>query len=152
MNLTEKPDIVTRPDMHYVYIEKMGQFSETAPGAWESLFKLVPEISKNNTITGYLSLYKIKPDMIYRAGVSIAAPALQLPDGLAYTISRGGTYYRFILTGPYSDLPEASGRVFELVAARNIKMRDDFCIENYTSDPETTPEDKYVTEILIPTK
>jgi effector-binding domain-containing protein len=152
MNLTEKPDIVTRPDMHYVFIEKMGQFSETAPGAWESIFKLVPEISKNNTITGYLSLYKIKPDMIYRAGVSIAAPALQLPDGLAYAISKGGTYYRFILTGPYSDLPEASGRVFELVAARNIKMRDDFCIESYTSDPETTPEDKYVTEILIPAK
>ncbi len=152
MNLTEKPDFVTWPEIQYVYIEKIGQFSDTAPGAWESLFKLVPEISKNNTITGYLTLYKIKPAMIYRAGVSVAAPPAKLPEGIEYTIFKGGTYCRFVLTGPYSDLPEASGRVFDLVAARNIKMRDDFFIENYTSDPKTTPEDKYVTEIFIPLK
>ena len=57
---------------------------------------------------------------------------------------------KFVLTGSYSNLPQASGRVFEIVAEKKIQLRDDFCIENYTNDPRTTPEDKLVTEILLP--
>jgi effector-binding domain-containing protein len=41
--------------------------------------------------------------------------------------------------------------VFEIVAEKKIQMRDDYCIENYTNDPRTTPEEQLVTEILIPT-
>jgi effector-binding domain-containing protein len=55
------------------------------------------------------------------------------------------------LTGSYAQLPEASGRVFEIVAEKKIQMRDAYCIENYANDPRTTPEDQLVTEILIPT-
>jgi effector-binding domain-containing protein len=29
-------------------------------------------------------------------------------------------------------------------------MRGDFCIENYVNDPRTTPEEKLLTQILIP--
>jgi effector-binding domain-containing protein len=52
-----------------------------------------------------------------------------------------------VLTGPYSDLPAATGRVFEIVAQRGMVLRSDFCIESYVSDPRTTPEEKLVTEI-----
>jgi effector-binding domain-containing protein len=55
------------------------------------------------------------------------------------------------LTGPYSQLPEASGRVFHIVAEKKIPVRDDFCIENYANDPRTTPEPQLMTAILIPT-
>jgi len=55
------------------------------------------------------------------------------------------------LTGPYFNLPEASGRVFQMVVDQKIKMRDDFCIENYANDPRTTPESELITQILIPT-
>jgi effector-binding domain-containing protein len=55
------------------------------------------------------------------------------------------------LTGPYADLPQASGRVFEIVSEKQIQLRDDFCIENYKNDPRTTPEEQLITEILIPT-
>ena len=48
-------------------------------------------------------------------------------------------------------MPEACGRVFEIVAEKKIPMRDDYCVENYTNDPRTTPEEQLVTEILIPT-
>jgi hypothetical protein len=41
--------------------------------------------------------------------------------------------------------------VFEIVAEKKIQMRDDYCIENYVNDPQTTPEDQLVTQILIPT-
>jgi DNA gyrase inhibitor GyrI len=88
---------------------------------------------------------------IYRAGVSLVAPPKTLPKGLEYTKFKGGKYSRFVLTGPYSDLPKACGRVFEIVSEEDIQMREDFCIENYKTDPRTTPEEKAITEILIPT-
>jgi DNA gyrase inhibitor GyrI len=82
--------------------------------------------------------------------VALSALPQQLPDGMAYVKFKGGKYGKFVLTGSYLDLPSACGRVFEIVKEDKIQMRDDFCIENYTTDPSKTPDDKNVTEILIP--
>jgi effector-binding domain-containing protein len=150
MNLSEAPIIVTWPETHYVFLERIGPFQNTAPAAWGSVHKFVPAISEHNKITGYTSLYKVGPK-IYRAGVSLAAAPQQLPKGLAYEKFRGGKYMKFVLTGPYSDLPKASGRVFEIVAEKKIQLRDDYCIENYANDPRTTPENELITEIFVPT-
>jgi effector-binding domain-containing protein len=149
MNLTETPQIVTWPETHYIFVEKIGPFQNTAPAAWGTLHKSVPAISEHNKITGYMSLYKVGPK-VYRAGVSLASPPQQLPEGLDYEKFKGGKYMKFVLTGPYSDLPKASGRVFEIVAEKKIHLRDDWCIENYTTDPRVTPVDKLITEILLP--
>src|ERR1700687_4988687 len=110
MNLTEEPEIVTWPETHYVFIEKIGPFQNTAPQAWQNLHQLVSGISEHNKITGYLSLYKVQPK-IYRAGVSLAAEPVKLPAGLEYSQFAGGKYRRFVLTGSYSNLPQASRRV-----------------------------------------
>jgi effector-binding domain-containing protein len=150
MKLTQEPETVTWPEMHYIFMEKIGPFQNTAPQAWQELHKLVPEISEHNKITGYMSLYKAGPK-IYRAGLSLAAEPKNLPANLKYEKFRGGTYSKFVLTGSYANLPEASGRVFETVAKKKIQMRDDYCIENYANDPRTTPEEQLVTEILSPT-
>jgi len=150
MKLTQEPEIVTWPETHYVFIEKIGPFQNTARQAWQNLHQLVPGISEHNKITRYMSLYKVGPK-IYRAGVSLAAEPKNLPEGLEYTKFKGGKYSRFVLTGPYSDLPEASGRVFQIVSEKKIQLRDDYCIENYANDPRTTPEEQLITEILIPT-
>jgi DNA gyrase inhibitor GyrI len=138
------------PETHYVFLEKIGPFTTTAGQAWQSAHQLVPAISAHNKITGYMSLYKRGPK-IYRAGFSLAAPPQKLPEAFEYVKFSVGKYSRFILTGPYSDLPAASGRVFEIVAAQGIEMRDDFCIEHYVTDPSKTPEDQTITHILIPT-
>jgi DNA gyrase inhibitor GyrI len=150
MNLTEKAEIIQWPVTHYVFIEKVGPFFETAPVAWSNLHQLVPEITKSNKITGYLSLYKVKAK-IYRAGVALSEPPHNLHAGMEYSYFKGGKYSKFVLTGSYKDLPEACRRVFEIVEEEKIQMRDDFCVENYVTDPNKTPEDKNVTEILIPT-
>jgi effector-binding domain-containing protein len=150
MKLTQEPQIVTWPEMLYVFIEKIGPFQNTAPQAWQELHPLIPRVSEHNKITGYMSLYKVGPK-IYRAGVSVAAEPRNLPEGFRYEKFKGGKYSKFVLTGSYANLPQASGRVFEVVAEKKIQMRDDYCIENYTNDPRTTPEDQLVTEILIPT-
>ena len=150
LQLSQQPETVTWPETHYVYIEKIGPFQDTAPQAWQELHPLIPAISEQNKITGYTSLYRVEP-RIYRAGVSVESEPKNLPAGMKYLKFKGGKYSRFVLTGPYSNLPEASGRVFQIVAGQKIKMRDDFCIENYVNDPRTTPESELITQILIPT-
>lgn len=150
MNLTLEPEIVTFPEAHYVYLERVGPFMKTAPQAWQDLHKLEPDISAHNKITGAMALYKMTPNT-YRAGYALAAPPVNLPQDLAYTKLAPGKYSRFVLTGPYSDLPQASGRVWEIVSKTEIPVREGFAIENYANDPKTTPEDQLITEILIPT-
>jgi DNA gyrase inhibitor GyrI len=150
LQLTQKPETVIWPETHYAFIEKIGPFQDTAMQAWNELHKLTPTISEHNQITGYTSLYKVAPK-IYRAGVSLSAEPKILPAGMRYEKFQGGEYSRFVLTGPYSNLPEASRRVFQMVADQKIEMRDDFCIENYANDPRTTPEAQLITQILIPT-
>ncbi len=150
MKLTEEPEIVTWDETHYVFVEKVGPFQTAAPQAWQNLHSFVPATAEHNDITGYMSLYKVGPK-IYRAGVSIAGEPKNLPEGLAYMKFKGGKYSRFVWNGSYSNLPEASGRVFQIVAERKIQLRDDFNIENYVNDPRTTPEEQLITAILVPT-
>ncbi len=149
MKLDETPQEIAWPETHYAFIEKIGPFQETAPQAWQAINQLIPTIAEHHKITGYMSLYKVEAK-IYRAGVALDAAPAELPEGVQYTNFKGGNYVRFVLTGAYSNLPEACGRVFLLVAEKKIPQRDDFCIENYVNDPRTTPEDQLVTEILIP--
>ena len=151
MNLTIETEIVDWPETHFVFIEKTGPFMKTAPAAWTEAHPLAPELSQNNQITGYITLFK-REQQIYRAGFALAAAPVQPPEGLAYELFPGGKYSRFVLTGPFSNLGPAWGRVFQIVAEKGIEMRDDFCIEHYVTDPRVTPEDQLVTHILIPTK
>ena len=149
MNLTSDPEAVHFPSTHYVFVEKTGPFQNTAPGAWQSAHTFVPELSKKNQITGYMSLYKTGPK-IYRAGFALAGPPVDLPAGLAYEEFDGGKYVKFILTGPYSDLPAASGAAWNTVAEKKLALSDDFAIESYLNDPRVTPEDQLITHIMIP--
>lgn len=150
MNLTLEPEVVTWPETHYVFLQRTGPFQETAPLAWQALHRLRPEISKRNSILGALSQYKTGP-RIYRAGYSLSASPVDLPEGLEFAMLAGGKYSRFVLQGSYSQLPEASARVWQIVAEGKIQLRDDFVLEHYRNDPQTTPEDQLITEILFPT-
>ena len=123
---------------------------ETAGKAWQEAHALLPELMKKNQVTGYMSLYKMGPK-VYRAGFALPAPPVDLPEGLTYEVFAGGKYSRFVLTGSYALLGQASGRVWSLVTEKGISLRDDYAIENYLNDPRVTPEDQLVTEILVPT-
>src|SRR5690348_13316616 len=117
MNLTENPEIVSWPEIHYVFVEKVGPFLENAGKAWQTAHQLVPALRKKNQVTKYMSLYQRGPQ-VYRAGFAIASEPEEIPSGLTYEKFAGGKYSQFVLTGPYTDLPAASGRVFEIVAEK----------------------------------
>ncbi len=149
MSLNEIPDAVQWPETHYVFLEKVGPFLQNAPAAWGEVHELVPAVAEHNQITGYMSLYKVGPQ-VYRAGVAVATAPIHLPDGLQYEKFPGGKYTRFILTGSYAQLAQACGRAFELAGQLALPLRDGFNIENYVNDPRVTPEDQLVTELLFP--
>jgi DNA gyrase inhibitor GyrI len=149
MNLTEEPQIVTWPETHYAFLERTGPFVPNAQLAWQDLYRIVPALAAKNQVTGFVSLYKMNPQ-IYRAGVSLAAPPVELPAGMQYERFVGGKYSRFVLTGSYSILPEATGRAWRIAAEKKIPLRDGFSIENYVNDPKTTPQEQLITEILFP--
>ena len=151
MGLNEKHDSLNFPATHYVYIEKVGSFQETAPKAWQEIHQLKESIAKDNQITGAFAMYKVE-SQIYRAGFSLTtAPSGTLPEPAKYTHFEGGPYLRFVLTGSYMQLPKACGRVFEIVTKEGLETTDNFYLEHYVNDPYTTPEDQLQTEILIPT-
>jgi DNA gyrase inhibitor GyrI len=104
----------------------------------------------HNQIVGATAFYKPAKG-IYRAGFMLSAPPVQLPQGLTYEKISGGKYARFTLTGPFDQLPAANTRAFQIVAGKKIALRDDFNIEQYLTDPSTTPADQNVTAILLPT-
>ncbi|HEY9682074.1 MAG TPA: GyrI-like domain-containing protein [Oculatellaceae cyanobacterium] len=149
MSLNENYDTITFPATHYVYIEKVGPFMENAPKAWQEVLKVVPELAKLGAMKQGMSLYKVGPQ-IYRAGFCFDAKPDNIPSGLEYMHFDGGRYARFVLTGSYSQMPEACGRVFEIVATKKLKTEERFNIEHYVNDPKSTPEDKLITEILVP--
>jgi predicted transcriptional regulator YdeE len=150
MKLTESGDIVHWPQTHYVFVEKTGPIPEIAPQAWQAALSLASQLAEKNQIAWNMSLYRMNPS-VYRAGFVVPEKPVEVPAGLEYELFEGGKYSRFVLTGPYSDLPAATGQVFDIFAQRGMTLRGDFCIESYVSDPRTTPEDKLITEILIPT-
>jgi len=150
MNLNEHPELITRPEMHYVFVERVGSFMQNAGAAWQEAHKLAPALRENNQITGYMALYKMGPK-IYRAGFSTEAEPVRVPEGMKYEIVPAGKYLRFVLTGPYTDLPQASGKVWEIFGEKELGVRDDFAIENYVNDPSVTPADQLITHIMVPT-
>jgi DNA gyrase inhibitor GyrI len=150
MNFNEHPELVNWPEMHYVFVERVGPFMENAGAAWQQAHQLAPAVLENNRITGYMALYKMGPK-IYRAGFSLDVQPLKLPDGLSYERTHGGKFVRFELTGPYDNLPQASGRAWAIIGEKKVEVRDDFAIENYVNDPRTTPAEQLITHIMIPT-
>ena len=147
--LTLDPAPVEVPAMHYVFIEKQGPFAVNAPQVWSQLHAILAGIAAHNTVTGYVSLYRMQEE-IYRAGVSVAEPPRQLPAAVRYEPFAGGKYRKFVLRGPYPQLGEATAQAIQTVRDLRLPLRDAWNIENYVNDPRTTPEDQLITEILFP--
>lgn len=125
---------------------------KTAQAAWQELNAKREAITAESKPRRFSSLYKTHPEMVYRAGVFVEQKPKNVPAGLTYSHFEGGDYLCFTLKGSYAQLPEACGRVFEIVKTKNLPVRDDFFIENYVNDPKVTAEEDLITEILIPTK
>jgi AraC family transcriptional regulator len=156
MNLTKKPELVTRPAMHLLYVEKSGIFKEVAMPTWFELIPIVDKKIDKSTIAEYIGLSLMDSNtedeatMFYDAGVAVNQKPAVVPKGLKYKLVGGGKYAKFILVGPTSGVWAAFDSIYKTLAENKIQLRDGACIENYLSNPEIVPEHELVTELLVP--
>jgi hypothetical protein len=163
--LDEAPTRVTWPAKHFLFVERTGaSVAGCAREAWTTLHPLLPTLRERHAVFEQFALYRPSPVPLYRAGVAVAeAPSPSegaLPEGVQYALLHPVTYHRFVLTGPYSQLPEAVGRAIEIVRADPALGLHPKCgdgdgvlfAERYVNSPLTTPEDQLITEILIPAR
>lgn len=150
LNLNLNPQQIVWPKSHYIFIQKIGDFSKNAPAAWHELHQKLNLEQLEVKPISFTSLYQVQPQMLYRAGVMLENKPKSIPTDFAYELFVGGNYLKFVLKGSYSQLPEACGKVFAKIENEKIKLRKGFFIENYANDPKTTPEAELITEILVP--
>lgn len=151
MNLTEKPEIVNIDPKHYLYVEKIGPFMETARLAWEECHKVF-SFMKGVSKIGAIAMFKMNPQMIYRAGFIVDAKPDHILSGIQYVKVEGGKYSKFVLVGSYENLPIAWGNTLKNFESQNLPLRDDFYFENYVNDPIVVPPEQLMTELMVPTK
>lgn len=153
MNLTEKPEIVTVPEQHYLYVERTGPFQETAKPCWDDIHSLLKILPNGVKKIGAMALFKMQPQMVYRAGFVYDSKPTQIPVGVQYVKFEGGKYSKFTLTGSYMNLGLAWGKTMDIVQNTKLPLRENaFYVENYVNDPAATPEAQLISELMVPTK
>lgn len=147
-------DRVLRPAAHFIYLEGRGDFAQAAGALWPAFWSRFPAIGRE-AITQTLGLSGMEPGKsgdeakIYQAGVVLKS-ALTLPPGFRERTIPEGAYASFLLRGPYARIGVAIADAFQLLAERRVRLRPEFCIEHYLNNPAQVPEDKLLTEILLP--
>lgn len=147
-------DRVQRPATHVIYLEGRGDYKAVAGILWPRFWSQFPAIGRES-VTQTLGLSGMVPGQggdeakIYQAGVVLKTP-MSLPPGFFDRTIPEGTYASFLLRGPYSKIGVAFSDAFQLLADRRVRLRPEFCIEHYLNNPAQVPEEKLLTEILLP--
>jgi effector-binding domain-containing protein len=133
-------------------------------GKWDTAFETVVDAFK--TIFSFLEKEDVKPAgnpmMIYtsaddtgfefRAAIPIVDTFRRTPQGdIQIGRSPSGKAYKFVHRGSYDAMENVYEAITNFFDEKNIDARDIF-IEEYVTDPRTTPEDKLVIHVLVPVK
>jgi AraC family transcriptional regulator len=156
MNL--EPEFIQREEM-VVYSTGAtgGEFKDIAPIAWGKFLEIVPNIKEDLSQSEFLGIGKMngkemKTVCNYQAAISVPGNENFEMEGLSRVVLSKGKYAKFILKGTYDNLWIAFDKAFEVIGKTGNELADSPCIENYLNDPQTTPVDDLITEILIPIK
>jgi effector-binding domain-containing protein len=88
----------------------------------------------------------------YQAGVPIGQPPKTLPKGdisIAQTLA--GKALKFVHRGSYDAMDNTYEAITNHLDEKRLEAKDVF-IEEYVTDPVTTPEDKLVVNVFVPLK
>ncbi|MCC7348374.1 MAG: GyrI-like domain-containing protein, partial [Variibacter sp.] len=88
----------------------------------------------------------------FRAAVPIAdAPASPPRGDIELGDSPGGKMLKFVHRGSYDAMDSTYEAITNYLDAKQLEARETF-IEEYATDPLTTPEDQLVINVLVPIK
>lgn len=133
-------------------------------GAWDTAFEAILDGFK--TVYGFLDKQGIKPTgaamIIYtstddagfrfQAAVPVAEAPVNPPKGdIAVGKSPSGKAFKFVHRGSYDSMDTTYEAITNFLDAKGIDAKELF-LEEYITNPITTPEDKLVIEIYVPMK
>ncbi|TMJ47751.1 MAG: GyrI-like domain-containing protein, partial [Alphaproteobacteria bacterium] len=88
----------------------------------------------------------------FQAAIPIAEPPKDAPRGdLAVGKSPEGRALKFVHRGSYDGMDTTYDAITNYLDQKGLEAKDLF-IEQYVTDPVTTPEDKLVIEVFVPVK
>jgi effector-binding domain-containing protein len=133
-------------------------------GKWENAFETIVDGFK--TLNAYLKKQGITPTgpqmtiytstndttFQFQAAVPVAEAPKEAPTGdIAVGKSMAGRAFKFIHRGSYDDMDTTYDAITNFLDEKRIDA-DQLFIEQYLTDPITTPEDKLVVEVYVPVK
>ena len=131
---------------------------------WDNAYETLVEALKQ--IYGYLDKQGIKPSgpamtiylstddtgFQFQIGVPVAEEPKDPPKGdIAMAQSPAGKALKFIHRGSYDAMDNTYEAITNYLDEKRLEAADVF-IEEYQTDPVTTPEDKFVVTVYVPLK
>ncbi|MFA8451499.1 MAG: GyrI-like domain-containing protein [Bacteroidales bacterium] len=157
--LSCKPEFRYIPDMFFAYAYVKGFYGNPdTPLAWERLREY---FCKNNYFTSSSSFFglcyddpKITPcdSHRYQACISLEERSPVKGEGIYFSKFNGGKFMTFIHKGPYKDLNDSMSYIaaFYLTDPK-IQLRDYHAtLHFYLNNPNNTPPEELLTEVLFP--
>src|SRR5262245_1204578 len=147
---------VNLPEQTIVFLSGTGQ--------WDTAFETIVDGFK--AVKAYLQKAGIKPagpamtiytstndtSFQFRAAFAIAEPPKDPPSGdIAITKTSPGKAYKFIHRGSYDDMDTTYDAITNFLDEKQLDAKGLF-IEQYVTDPITTPQEKLVVEVFVPMK
>jgi effector-binding domain-containing protein len=133
-------------------------------GTWDNAFETLTKAYKS--LKAFLDKQGIKPDgplttiflatddtgFQYQATIPIAEPPQSPPHGdIAVGKSPEGKALKFVHRGSYDALDDTYEAITNYLDEKRLDTKDMF-IEEYVTDPLSTPEDKLVVNVFVPVK
>lgn len=147
---------VTLPEKNIIYFNGTGN--------WDAAFEAIVDAFK--TVNAFLAKQGIKPDgapmtiytstddssFQFQAAVPVAELPADPPKGdIAAGKSPSGRAFKFVHRGSYDAMDSTYEAITNYLDDKQLEAKDLF-IEEYVTDPVTTPEDKLVVNIFVPIK
>jgi effector-binding domain-containing protein len=147
---------VTLPEKNVIYFNGTGN--------WDSAFETIVDAFK--TVNAFLAKQGIKPDgssmtiytstddtsFQFQAAVPVAELPADPPKGdIAAGKSPSGRAFKFVHRGSYDAMDSTYEAITNYLDDKQLEAKDLF-IEEYVTDPVTTPEDKLIVNIYVPIK
>lgn len=165
-NLAPAPDPLTRPDGFGdpAVMQPVPVLMKKAHAKWDDAFTTIVATLKQ--IDAEMARLKLKANgasfIIYtstddlgfdfEAAVPFEGATAEKPkDGMEFSASPAGKALRFTHRGPYDAMDPTYEQIANLLDAKDLEAQDVY-VEEYRSDPRTTPEDDLVIDIWVPLK
>ena len=136
----------------------------TGSGQWDNAFETIVDGFK--AVNGYLKKAGIKPagppmtiytstndtSFQFRAAFPLAeAPKVPPTGDIAVAKTTPGKAYKFVHRGSYDDMDTTYDAITNFLDEKQLDAKGLF-IEQYVTDPITTPQEKLVVEVFVPVK